>query len=309
MKGLSYYLNQYYKMQDKIVLVNRKNPSDNWSDRCFFLDDNYSAHKPYNHRSILNNEVVIEFDYDDADFNASMIRRVVERLAVDKIVYAKWKSGNKSTHLHMFIDVGDCGNVPLLKNVTMRYYGTFYKTADGTIHNNKPDGVEYTKILPDLRLAAPNHLIRAENGLHESSGKKKTLLTTYGNYPKVNPVAEEIWAMYVRQQKFNATRALMSSQNNDELKKKMKIILDTTEFRNYNDGRERALFLLIHYLKETYKDKQADLVTYLSDWYKYSSGTKLTRSDIERKVSYQWNRTYRIDHMVDELLESVGATK
>jgi hypothetical protein len=291
-------------MQDKIVLVNRKNPNDNWSDRCFFLDDQYSAHKPYNHRSILNNEVVIEFDYDDPEFNASMIRRVVERLNKDNITYAKWKSGNKSTHLHMFIEVGDCGNIPLLKNVVMRYYGTFYKTQDGKIHDEKPDG-DSVKILPDLRLAAQNHLIRAENGLHESSGNKKELLGTCGNFPEINPVKKEIWEHYSRQQKFNATKALMSPQNNDELKKKMKVILDSTEFRNYNDGRERALFILIHYLKESYKDRKQDLITYLTDWYRYSSGSKLSRKDIENKVNYHWNKSYHINNMVDELLESI----
>jgi hypothetical protein len=304
MQGLSYYLNKYYKMQDKIVLVNRKNPNDNWSDRCLFLDEHYSAHKPYNHRSILNNEIVIEFDYDDPEFNASMIRRVVERLNKDNITYAKWKSGNKSTHLHMFIEVGDCGNIPLLKNVVMRYYGTFYKTKDGKIHEEKPEE-EYIKILPDLRLSAQNHLIRAENGLHETSGNKKTLLTTCGKFPEINPLKKEIWERYSLQQKINASRALMSHQNNDELKKKMKIILDSTEFRNYNDGRERALFILIHYLKESYKDKKQDLITYLADWYRYSGGHKMSKQDIERKVSYQWHRSYRIDNMVDELLESI----
>jgi hypothetical protein len=86
----------------------------------------------------------------------------------------------------------------------------------------------------------------------------------------------------------------------------LKYILTAHQFREAEDGRERALFMLIHLLKPKHTDK-AELTKYLQEWYRYSGGTKLLDRDIERKVSYHWNRDYNItERFLDELLESIG---
>jgi len=292
-------------MQDRIVLVNRKSENDNWSDRCLFLDDKYSAHKPYNHRSILQNEVVLEYDEEDPNINSKVTMWAIEKLNKYNINYARWKSGNKSQHIHIFIDTKQAQNVSLLKNAFMRFFGTFYIDDDKNLYKEHP-GKPVTKILPDLRLCSDNHLIRAEHGLHEKTGVNKTLLVLRGSFPELNEVPTEVWERYARQQQLNTTRKLLSTaEHSDELKKKINMILNTTTFKDYNDGRERALFILIHYLKPKYQEKKDDLIKYLIEWYRYSGGYKMTSHQIKHKVHYHWSRQYQIETMLDELLEVV----
>ena len=72
-----------------------------------------------------------------------------------------------------------------------------------------------------------------------------------------------------------------------------------------HDGRERALFLLIHLLKS--KNTKGELQEHLIDWYKYSGGYKLTNEDIKHKIEYQWNRNYNFGTpYIKELLEDLG---
>ena len=304
MRGLTLYLNKYYEMQKSIVLVKRSSNLSSWSDRCLFLDDKYSPHKQYNHRSVLQQEVVLEYDEDDKVANDKLATWVCSKLNADNIVYSRWRSGNKSQHIHIFIDTREAINIPLLKNAFLRHYGTYYLTVDGQYVKEKPVG-EHRKVLPDLRLCANNHLIRAEHGLHEKTQVKKSLVYTKGNYPELNTVPTEVWDRYTRQQQFNATRRLTAEQETDELKKKMQMVLNSSAFRQFEDGRERALFILIHYLKPTYIEKKMELIKYLCDWYRYSGGYKLTEQQIRSKVNYHWNKTYRISNMLDELLESI----
>jgi len=91
--------------------------------------------------------------------------------------------------------------------------------------------------------------------------------------------------------------------------KGFKFLLNPEDFRVVEDGRERVLFMLIHVLKEGYKEKE-DLVRFLWDWYKYSGGFKLSEGDVRRKVVYHWNRTYFLtERFLNELLEELGLEK
>lgn len=307
MKGLSSYLNKYYKYQEQIVLVCRKSERDNWSDRCLFLDDKYSAHKPYNHRSILTNEVVIEYDEDDPKVNQQVTSWAISKLNADNIIYSRWKSGGKSTHIHIMVDLQKAQNIPLLKNAFMRHYGTYYIDEQGKLYQDKPTDKVVKKILPDLRLCSVNHLIRAENGIHEKSGNKKSLVCIRGNYPELNPIPMAVWERYTRQQQLSITRRMMSpAEHTEDTKQKMNKLLNTTTFKDNHDGRERALFIIIHYLKPSYTDRKGEMIKYVTDWYKYSGGYKLTEQQIASKVHYHWPRDYRIERVLNELLEQLN---
>jgi hypothetical protein len=89
-----------------------------------------------------------------------------------------------------------------------------------------------------------------------------------------------------------------------------KYILDAVKFRQSDDGRERALFMLIHCLKPQYKENKEGLILFLQSWYSYSSGVKLSAKDIRNKVNYHWNKDYKIGiHYLNNLLESLGIEK
>jgi len=286
MKNLIDYLRELRKKQGKILLLSRLSTKHSWADRCYFLDEKYVQTKHYNHRNILYNEVVIEFDDEEVNKNLVLATEVGKRLAKDHIRYSLWHSGNKSYHIHTFIDHKDCKNIRLLKKVFMRYY-----TRDFDIK-------------PDMRLAVDGHLIRAEYGIHEKSGVYKTLIKRSPDALRDNEVSSTVWGLYSKGVTTVIRRGI--SQDLAEVDKCtcVKYLSDSTLFRENEDGRERALFILIHALKK--KHSKEDLKTLLIDWYKYSGGYKLVDSQIEGKVNYHYHRNYGIYTMLVELLEDLG---
>jgi hypothetical protein len=288
MKSLTTYLTKYYKIQDKILLVHRPESASSWRDRCFYLDKDYNTTTPYNHRSILTNEVIIEYDFDDKEKNKELVKEVSRRLYKDGMSHALWYSGNKSCHLHCFISVNNATNISLLKKTFIRHYTKDLPT-------------------PDLQLCSGNHLIRAENGLHESTKLKKTLIMKDTRYPFVNDLAKEVWEKYIHAVRESISRRIVYNSRSLTDLKGFKYIVTSHEFREAEDGRERAMFMLIHVLKASYKDKIQEFIKFIQEWYRYSGGHKLTEKQIEGKVRYHWNRSYNItENYLNDLLRSIG---
>ena len=300
---LTDYLLQYYKFHKNITLVYRADRAVGWANRCLFMGDNYKPKLPYNHRTILDNEVVIEFDEKDQDLNRRLADKVCVSLDNDNITYAKWKSGNKSVHVHFIINPREATNVGLLKNVMMRAYGTFYVKNEKIYKDEVPDS---RKILPDLRLAGANHLIRAEYGIHEKSKRHKSLISKSKWYPRMSVVPQAIWEKYIRKQRAVILRRVSYDVGKLKDHPGFKFIASSTEFRTAEDGRERAMFVLIHAIKDEWKDDKLGFQNYIWDWYRYSGGYKMSQIDVQRKVNYHWKKTYALERFLNELLESLG---
>lgn len=293
MKNLSGYLAAYYKIQPDILLCFReKNEGvgSSWSDRCMYKEDGYSATKKYNHRITLDNEVVIEFDEDNPEDNKKVADEVVKRLRKDGIKYTMWFSGSKSYHVHAFFDMKKAHNTRLLKSVIMRHYCK---------------GLEFK---PDLQMAG-KHLIRAEYGLNEKTGKYKYKVGESKGYPYVNEIKEEAWAWYIKEMtwlvKADMTRNVSQLANSKLIKK----LLDTTYFNDHiKDGRARIIFVLANILCTTHEKK--DLVDLLQKWYKYSNGRKLTSGQIAYQVYKAYNKRYNIgEKYILQLLLELGVEK
>jgi hypothetical protein len=291
-RSLTWYLNKYNEIQDDILLLHRPTSEDFWNDRCLFLADGYSSHKAYNHRGILENEVVIEYDEKDPKENLRCAEEVCKRLKAHDIGYALWWSGNKSYHVHVFLDIKSATNPTALKRAFVRYVGTVDSPGNART------------ILPDLQLCGPNHLIRAENGVNEKTRKKKTLLRATRGYPELADVPAEVWAAY--HEEMRKPRPAKSSK---EIRAHpgFEYLLSTHRFIEAGDGHERALFLLIHALKEDYVGKDDEFIRYMQDWYRYSGGKNLTPAQIAHKVRYGLEKSYVVSvRMIDDLLASLG---
>jgi hypothetical protein len=288
MKSLTTYLTRYYKYQDKILLVHRPTETSSWRDRCFYLDEKYISNTPYNHRSILTQEVIIEYDFEDKEENKRLAREVARRLIKDDISYALWYSGNRSYHLHCFISINNATNLPLLKKTFIRHYTKDLPT-------------------PDLQLCAGNHLIRAEYGIHEKTKLKKTLLMKDSRYPFINKLNQEIWDKYIEEVRESINRRIIYNARDITSLVGFKYIVTSHEFRESEDGRERAMFMLIHVLKDKYKDRMSEFITFIQEWYRYSGGYKLSSKQIESKIRYHWNRHYTVtENYLNDLLRSIG---
>jgi hypothetical protein len=155
-------LGELYKIQNEIQLVQHLNPNDYWGVRCNYLDEFYSSHPKYkwNHRCILNNEIVIEYDTNDVSLNKELAVIARDNLHKDNFKTSLWFSGNKSYHLHFFINTKNAGKLNTLKRCILKYYGTITK-----------DKV----YLPDLAMAG-SHNIRLEYGVHEKTKAIKHLV-------------------------------------------------------------------------------------------------------------------------------------
>ena len=63
------FLREYYKIQDKILLVSHLKEDDYWDTRAMYLSKEYQPSLHYNHRSMLDSEIVIEYDFDNPERN------------------------------------------------------------------------------------------------------------------------------------------------------------------------------------------------------------------------------------------------
>jgi len=282
------YLNMYYKLQKQLIVCYRPTLKNGWGDRCLLYSKDFDQLKEYNHRSILKNEVVFEWDEEDIEANRKNCDVVAKHLKKEGYKVAKWKSGNKSTHLHVFINIAGASSVSLLKKCFVRFFST---------------GLP----LPDLRLTSDNHLIRAEYGIHEKTGARKHLISKDAEYPKVRAVPKDVWKMYTNQMRINLKRRNTTEFSDLTGHPIIKLFLNNDKLRQLDDGRERLLFCLIHVLKPKYKDRKEEFIKFLQEWYKYSSGRKLNQWAIASKVHYHWDKSYTITiNFIHELSEELN---
>jgi hypothetical protein len=257
--------------QKEILLVSRPTVKSTWSNRCLFASKEYDSSTLYNHRMILENEIVFEYDLEDSKLNKKYVLEIAKRLSSNNIKWAMWFSGGKSYHLHCFVNVKGATDLPIFKRSFMSHF---------------------TKGLPkpDMQLCSP-HLIRCEYGVNERTGKHKFLVSKTQGFPFLGRVPKDVWEEYGKRRKISMS--VKSHYNTKDLVNsvEVKLLLDTIKFKEIDDGRERSLWALIHILKHQYKDKD-ELKSFLIDWYKYCGGKKLSASDISRKIDQQWGKEY-----------------
>jgi len=289
-KSIQNYLGKYEKFQSEITLVYRPDKLSSWSDRCMYGDKDYSYTKKYNHRSILQNEIVIEFDTDLKHENHWYAKQVMELYKKYKIGYSLWTSGNKSSHLHTLVNI-TCHDLPSFKKAWMQF---FTKGLD---------------VEPDYRLCSEAHLIRAENGIHEKTGEYKTLVSESRGYRQsLSEVPKEVWDIYTKNKTKSINTRLRTAAFDLTEHPGVKYILQSEKFRSTNDGRERCLFMLIHILKPKYTKEE--LTKYLQEWYRYSGGYQLSDDSIARKISYHWDKNYNIGYnYINSILKELRLEK
>jgi len=284
------YLLKYKNIQEDITLCYRpsnQGVGSSWGDRCQFLSPEYSRTKKYNHRVTLDKEIVIEFDEEKPEDNEKAINIVCKRLKKDDIKYSLWYSGGKSTHCHFFVDTKKASNLRLLKSVIMRHYC---------------EGLEFK---PDLQLAG-KHLIRAEFGINEKTGKYKTKLYQSKEYPILNTIKQEVWDKYIKEMNWLLKASMTRSTNDLADSEYIKKLLDTTYFNDkLKDGRNRIIFVLANVLKTKYEKKE--LINLLQQWYKYCGGKKMS----DNQIAYVVYKAYKTDQSpglkyILQLLKELG---
>jgi hypothetical protein len=140
--------------------------------------------------------------------------------------------------------------------------------------------------------------------VNEKSRKCKTLVKMTKDYPFEYDVPLAVWQAYHAEM-----RQPRPARSSKEIRAHpgFEYLLSTHKFAEAGDGHERAMFILIHALKEDYANKDDEFIKYVQDWYRYSGGTKMNAREIAHKVRYQLERSYVVSaRMIDELVESIG---
>lgn len=264
------YLTAYSQWQQDILLVSRKSPTAGYGNKALFNTTAFNPMEHYNHRCILDDELVIEFDNPDPTKNGNCAGMVVNKLKKAGVEYSVWSSGGKSVHVHCHFDISkDYKDLKLIKRMLMEAL-----VKDLGCH-------------PDYQLCVRRHLIRAEFGFHEKSGLYKSRIMETPNYPKLATVPKAIKEAYEITTK--AREIAPKPKLLNVAHPLVKLVLGS---HNIKDGRKQLMWRLVNILKQDYTQEQ--VLFMLNSWYKNNNGTELKERDIKKLVEYHWNRTYSI---------------
>lgn len=275
------YLTAYSQWQPDILLISRKTALEGFGKKCLLNNASFDPMEHYNHRNILDDEIVIEFDTDDHVANGKLAGYVTLKAAAEKMKYSAWTSGNKSVHVHTFFDLATYDDKKLIKRLITDWL------------------CEGLTVAPDYQLTVRRHLIRAEFGIHEKTGKYKQCLQETTNYPKLNKVPYFIHNLYHRVQ---ARRPVENPKSITVLCPYVQQVLSAT---NIKDGKQQLMYRLIHILKQSYT--QEEVIAWMIRWYANNGGHKLSPRKIKDLVEYHWDRHYTItEYSFKQVLKDIG---
>jgi hypothetical protein len=260
MEQIKQLLDEYSKYQP-VEVVYRPNERVTWGRNRKIYDGN--CEHPYNHRTILDCEVVFDFDSDKQEENIENSWKVCNLLGDDDIDFTVWDTGNKGMHIHTFWDgLHLFADRTLIKKTILKHYAY---------------GMNI-----DYQLAA-KHLVRMEYGINEKKRTNNKMPLSDWSF-SFNRVPEFIIAEYKEELNKFLTRRIDTPIELDDT-----LLKDFLEGKfEITDGREKFMFFLINSLKG--KLVKEDLVSRMQSWYAYSGGVKLSPQEIQRKVEYHINR-------------------
>ena len=288
------------------------------------------------HRSVLNNEIIIESDYPTYEENydaAKFIGEIIEKKGFQPLYYY---SGNKSVHIHVFFDWNCLKKLDIMiqdqlrvmfKNSKLRFkikFMEWLRTKMITCWDTN-----FKKFDTDLIRAT--HLIRCELSKNKQ-GYKTFLGYTHKDmsfvpyvcneknriYPKLGKiklssphkiqdlVEEFIAETEVKTKREKARKRNQSLSNwglgggSETLRECVKAIL-SEDFKKVGDGLQRGMFILLNELRRVLGDSQAKII--LNDW-----NVKMNFPIKEQEIEYRFKlKNYSLScNYIHKFLEEVG---
>ncbi len=250
------------------------------------------------HRSVLKNEIVVESDYPEYEDNWKATKIIGSILESKGFIPHYYYSGSKSIHIHIFLDWEMLKKIePMIKEQLK----VFFK---GSLLRFKNKFIEWLreKMIScwdtgarefDTNFVRATHLIRAELSKNKK-GYKTFLGYSYkdlsfvpiicneknGFYPvlgklkksnpnKINEIMEEFLFSII--QKTNSKRAKRKNACLSKwLGKPVEGVREcvgallSDDFKKFNDGYQRAMFIIINELRRVYGAEKAKKIIF--DW-------------------------------------------
>ena len=352
--GLSIAANRYYYLLDldlihplTIALMDRESrawtkwgpfPGQLWenklTDRGWFHSSGLTAAVDV-HRSMLSNEIVVESDYPTYEENFEAAKIIGAILEEKGFIPHYYFSGNKSIHIHVFLDE-KCFEIIdelILSKLSVRYRRSQLRFKKAFILWLRAKMIScwdtHAKKF-DEDLIRSSHLIRAE--LSKNKRGFKTFLGYTHNdlscvpyicnennriYPRLGEIrlsspdcikelAEEFLDSLenkdksYRRKKMNRSLSKWMGNGKEELRGCVKAIL-SDDFKKAGDGSKRAMFVLMNELKSVYGESEARIIA--MDW-NARMGCPVRDQEIESRLK---TKTYSLHcGYVHKFLESLG---
>jgi len=288
------------------------------------------------HRSVLNNEIIIESDYPTYEENydaAKLIGKIIEEKGFQPLYYY---SGNKSIHIHVFFDWSCLKKLDpmiqdqlrlMFKNSKLRFKREFI----GWLRTKMITCWDTNAKKFDTDLIRATHLIRCELSKNKK-GYKTFLGYTYRDmsfvpyicneknriYPKLGkirlsspPGIRELIEEFIEDIRVKKKSEIVKKRNralsdwgginsSEKLRECVKAIL-SDDFKKAGDGPQRGMFILLNELRRVLGDAQARIV--INDW-----NAKMDFPLKEQEIEYRFklkNYSLSCDY-IHRFLKEVG---
>jgi len=316
-----YYLdNLNNKQKLKIALMDREN--NHWTKWGEFpgplLSNKHNGVAVDVHRSMMGNEIVIESDYPEYIDNFEAAKIVGSMLEGKGFTPHYYYSGNKSIHIHVFLDWGCMSGIELWKDVKKFKKDFIIWLRTEMISCFGTNIREF-----DKDLIKATHLIRCELSKNKK-GYKTFIGYTHNDLSFVPYICNEDNRIYPRLGKIklsnpNCTNELLdrffakkektkptptSHFNPDdcpgEVRQSVGRLL-SDDFKEVSDGKQRAMFIIVSELRRVMGDDEAKPM--VNDW-NLRMGSPILQSEIDyrfTKKAYTLSNKY-----INDFMEEVG---
>lgn len=266
------------------------------------------------HRSMLDNEIIIESDYPDYIDNfeaAKIIGKIIEGKGFTPLYYF---SGSKSVHIHIFIDWVTFFQIENRKEFIIWLRTKMISCWDTNIRKFDKDLIRAT------------HLIRCE--LSKNKKGYKTFLGYSHNdlsfipyicneenriYPRLGEIklssphcVKELIEEFIEYQNRPKPQNVSYFNPKDcpnEIRKPIELLL-SDDFKKVGDYRKRAMFIILSELRRVVGDDKARLM--IKDW-NVRMGSPIKQRDIDYRFT---KKTYTLsDKYINDFMEEIGMNK
>ena len=327
---MSIATDRYYHLYDlnckqklKIALMDRDN--NHWTKWGKFpgqlLSNKHNGVAVDVHRSMMDNEIVIESDYPDYIDNfeaAKIIGKMIEGMGFIPHYYY---SGNKSIHIHVFLDWACMTGIELWKDVK-KFKQDFIIWLRTEMISCFGTNVRQF----DKDLIKATHLIRCELSKNKK-GYKTFLGYTHNDLSFIPYVCNEENRIYPRLGKIKLSnphcinelldRFYEGKEKNkpsniptfnpddcpNEIRQSVGRLL-SDDFKKVKDGKQRAMFIIVSELRRVVGDDKAKPM--INDW-----NVRMGSPIEQREIDYRFTKkTYTLSNKyIHDFMEELGMNK
>lgn len=266
------------------------------------------------HRTLLNNEIVFDFDakeYEQNVYNFKSVFPLLNRLGYVPYV---WYSGNKGLHAHFFMDytvLKDTLDMDLQKKIVEHFGKKERFIKQFTTYIAKRLGWLYKRFSIDGQLNHTNHLIRSEGSLHKLGFK-----TFLGHTPEDVPLIPPIYNPENKQYPKLPFHHYCYSQAEIKCSVPTDLVQLCTEFAKIkNIGKPKIMYksLSDFFPKSQPKDKACIKFLLSPDFGKIGEGRKralfilashFNNDDDQIRKLREWNQDILNGHLTDLMIET-----